>query len=74
VWCAEIERLSLAIGLHGVNAQPVKRTRLPDPATGKKGNPVWHVEPGYLNRGEISMWPWSLTSEEYYKELTTPRR
>jgi hypothetical protein len=72
-WCAEIVRLASMIGLGSIKAQPVRRTRLDNAQTGKKGKPSWQPAPGYLDREQLSSFPHCLTNEAYYRNESTSR-
>lgn len=72
-WCDEISRLAPLLGLGAIHAKPIKRVRPVDTSTGKKGDPVWFVKIGYLNRVQLVTFPHCLTSEAYYRNETDSR-
>lgn len=72
-WCDEIMRLAPMLGLGTIQAQPIKRTRADNAATGKKGKPTWQPLPGYLDRDTIARFPHTLTNEAYYRNETDSR-
>lgn len=54
----EVNRIAKLLGMD-IKAKVIKQKRTPD-------KPIWHVEPGYLTLKELSDFPYSSRSYNYY--------
>jgi hypothetical protein len=58
-WCAQIIRITPALGLPSIKAAPVKTRRV-------NGSVVRQALDGYLTRDQISRWPYTIRPNGYY--------
>jgi hypothetical protein len=67
-WCDEINRLNPMLGLEG-KATIIKQKRVKAPGqTEGKGRQTWLPSgDGTLTRKELSTWPYTLRSKDYYE-------
>lgn len=67
MWVVEINRMSTLLGIDS-HANVIKQKRM----EGYK-NPQWFVPEGVMTRKQLSTWPHSVTSREFYKGETDKR-
>ena len=58
-WCAEIVRITPALGLSAIRAAPVTPRRV-------DGKVVRRPLDGYLARDDVARWPWSIRPAGFY--------
>jgi hypothetical protein len=67
LWCAEINRMIPLLGITTeLVARPIKQRRVKDWIGKGNGHVAWVVNPGEMERDQLSRFPHSLRGDDYY--------
>lgn len=67
-WVSEINRIAPLLDLPA-NAAVIKQKRVKAPGASGKGKVVWYVEPGKMDRGQLSQFPHCMRPAGYYQNV-----